>query len=216
MIKSLIGFIGLFLSVTLQAQTDSVSVRQLLAEKGGYTALIHRLDVSDTTLTIADFTLIYYGYQTTPEYYSIENAFKEDLIKPLNRAGQYKQAIELADSILLVNPVSIVGHFEKAYACAQLGMKDAEAFHSKRYILFCNIIKQSGNGSIAKPYACNSTNDAVEFLSFSGLTAVNDRKTDTGFIEFDLAKNKQKVLHVYCIIPAKTYTPPDTHPDSEY
>ena len=215
MLKLLFGFIGLFLAFALQAQIDSVHTAHLSAQKIDYAKLIQRLDASDTTLTIGDFKLIYYGYQTTPAYYSTENAFKEDLIKPMNRAGQYRQAIALADSILLINPVSIVAHFEKAYACAQLGLKDLEAFHRKRYIIFCNIIKQSGNGSTTTPYFCNSTNDAIEFLSFRGLTAANDRKTDTGLIEFDLAKNKPKVLHLYFTIPVKAYTPPDTNSDSE-
>ena len=215
MIKSLLGFIGLFLSFALQAQIDSARIPQLLAQKISYADLIKRLQASDTTLTIEDFKLIYYGYQVMPAYYSKDNAFKEDLIKPLNRAAQYKQAIELADSILLINPVSIVAHFEKAYACAQLGMKDSEAFHSKRYIIFCNIIKQSGNGSTASPYFCNSTNDAIEFLAFRGFTAINDRKTEAGLIEIDVAKNKQKVLHLYFSMPDKAYTPPDTNPDSE-
>lgn len=215
MLKSFIGFICLLLTLTVQAQIDMARIPQLIAQKGGYAKLTERFIKSDTTLTIEDFQLIYYGYQTTAVYYSKENEFKENLIKPLSRSGQYQQVIELADSILLVNPVSIAAHFEKAYACAQLGLTEAESFHRKRYIVLCNVIKLSGNGSAAEPYASNSTTDAVEFILFKGFTAVDDRKTDVGLIEFDLAKNKQKVLHLYFRIPGKAYTPPDSKPDSE-
>ena len=214
MIKAAVSLVGVFLSLVLYGQTDSLLTQQLI-QKGSYSKLIQRFQVSDSTLTIEDFKLIYYGYQTTPAYYSAENTFKENLIKPLNRSGQFKQAVELADSILLVNPVSIVGHFEKAFACAQLGLKDQETFHRKRYILLCNVIKLSGNGTMLSPYVCNTTNDAIEFLAYKGFTAINDRKIETGLIEFDLAKNKQKCLHVYVAIPAKAYTPPDASTDSE-
>ncbi len=215
MFRSVIGFWLLLLTLSTQAQIDPAQLPQLIAQKGGYSKLTERFIASDTTLTIQDFELIYYGYQTTAVYYSTDNAFNENLLKPLSRSGQYKQVINLADSILLVNPVSIVAHFEKAYACAQLGFTESESFHRKRYIVLCNVIKLSGNGSTAQPYACNSTNDALEFILFKGFTAVDDRKTNAGLIEFDLAKNKQKVLHLYVTIPGKAYTPPDSTSDSE-
>lgn len=215
MFRSVIGFILLLLTLTVQAQIDPAQVPELLAQKGGYATLTERFETSDTTLSIEDFQLIYYGYQTTAVYYSKDIEFNENLLKPLSRSGQYKQVIDLADSILRLNPVSIAAHFEKAYACAQLGFNEGESFHRKRYIVLCNVIKLSGNGSIAQPYACNSTNDAVEFILFKGFTAIDDRKTSSGVIEFDLAKNKQKVLHLYISIPAQAYTPPDSTSDSE-
>jgi hypothetical protein len=205
-----VSIFSLLLSLVAYAQVDTVRTNLLLAERGGYSKLVERLNASDTTLTIEDFQLIYYGYQTTPAYYSKENEFKENLIKPLNRSGQYKQVLELADSILFVNPVSIVAHFEKSFACAQLGQKDLEAFHRKRYILLCNVIKLSGNGTALLRYNCNSTNDALEFIAFKGLKAIHDFKTETGLIQFDLAKNKQKLSHIYFYIPVEAYTPPLT------
>lgn len=208
-----IGFV--LISFAIHAQIDSIIVAQQLKEKGGYPKLIKRFATSDSTLTIDDFKLIYYGYQTTSAYYSKENEFKENLIKPLNRSGQYNQVIELADSILLVNPVSIVAHFEKAFACARLGKTDLEAYHQMRYVVLCNVIKTSGNGSALLRFNSNTTNDALEFIAFKGLTPINDRKTDTGLIEFDLEKNKQKLLHMYFYIPAKAYTAPNSNSDSE-
>jgi len=210
MLKLAVSIFSLLVSFVAFGQVDTVRTNLLLAERGGYTKLVERLNTSDTTLTIEDFQLIYYGYQTTPNYYSKENEFKENLIKPLNRSGQYKQVLELADSILLVNPVSIVAHFEKSYACAQLGQKELETFHRKRYILLCNVIKLSGNGTALLRYNCNSTNDALEFIAFKGLKAVHDFKIETGLIQFDLAKNKQKLAHMYFYIPVQAYTPPLT------
>jgi hypothetical protein len=208
--KAAVSIYCLLLSMLAFGQVDTVRTNVLLAERGGYTKLVGRLNASDTTLTIEDFQLIYYGYQTSPAYYSKENEFKENLIKPLNRSGQYKQVLELADSILLVNPVSIVAHFEKSFACAQLGLKDLEAFHRKRYIILCNVIKLSGNGTALLRYNSNSTNDALEFISFKGFKAIHDFKTETGLIQFDLAKNKQKLAHMYFYIPDQAYTPPLT------
>lgn len=208
MIRAAVSILSFVLSLAAFGQVDTIRTSLLLKERGGYDKLVERLNASDTTLTIEDFQLIYYGYQTTANYYSKENEFKENLIKPLNRAGQYKQVIELADSILLVNPVSLVAHFEKSFACAHLGLTELEAFHRKRYILFCNVIKLSGNGTALLRYNCNSTNDALEFIAYKGLKATHDFKTDTGLIQFDLAKNKQKLAHMYFFIPAKAYTPP--------
>jgi hypothetical protein len=213
MIKSTATVLALLFSLVLSAQVDTIRTKLLLTEKGGYNSLVERFLRSDTTLTIEDFQLIYYGYQTTKVYFSKENEFNENLIKPLNRAAKYKEAIELADTILRINPVSIVAHFEKAFACAQLGLKELESFHFKRYVLLCNVIKLSGNGSGLLRYNCNSTNDALEFLAYKGLTALHDHKTETGLIQFDLAKNKQKLRHMYFYIPESAYTPPIT--DSE-
>ena len=208
MVKLAVSIFSLLLSIVASAQVDTIRTNLILTERGGYTKLVERLNASDTTLTIEDFQLIYYGYQTTPHYYSKENEFKENLIKPLNKSGQYKQVLELADSILLVNPVSVVAHFEKSFACAQLGQTELEAFHRKRYILLCNVIKLSGNGTALLRYNSNSTNDALEFIAFIGLKAIHDFKTETGLIQFDLAKNKQKLSHIYFYIPVKAYTPP--------
>lgn len=210
MLKAAVGILSLLVSLAAFGQVDTIRTSMLLAERGGYDKLIERLNTSDTTLTIEDFQLIYYGYQTTANYYSKENEFKENLIKPLNRSGQYKQVIELTDSILLINPVSIVAHFEKSFACAKLGLTELEAFHRKRYILLCNVIKLSGNGTALLRYNCNSTNDALEFIAFKGLSAIHDSKTETGLIQFDLAKNKHKLAHIYFYIPVKAYTPPLT------
>ena len=208
MVKLTVCIFSLLLSVVAFAQVDTIRTNLMLAERGGYTKLVERLNASDTTLAKEDFQLIYYGYQTTSHYYSKENEFKENLIKPLNKSGQYKQVLELADSILLVNPVSIVAHFEKSFACAQLGKIEQEAFHRKRYILLCNVIKLSGNGTALLRYNSNSTNDALEFIAFKGLKAIHDFKTETGLIQFDLSKNKQKLTHLYFYIPVKAYTPP--------
>ena len=215
MLKQFLSIGFAFLSFALSAQIDSIRIAQQLKEEGGYSKLIERFTNSDSTLTIEDFKLIYYGYQLSPSYYSKENEFKENLIKPLNRSGQYNQVLELADSILLVNPVSVVAHFEKAFACARLGKTDLEAYHQKRYILLCNVIKTSGNGSALLRFNCNTTNDALDFIACKGFSPINDRKTDTGLIEFDLAKNKQKLLHMYFYIPTKAYTAPNSTPDSE-
>ena len=210
MVKAAVSIFSLLLSIIAFGQVDTIRTKVLLAERGGYTKLIDRLNASDTTLTIEDFQLIYYGYQTTSNFYSKENEFKENLIKPLNRSGQYKQVLELTDSILLVNPVSIVAHFEKSFACAQLGQKDLEDFHRKRYIILCKVISLSGNGSALLRYNCNTTNDALEFISFRGLKAIHDSKTETGLIQFDLSKNKQKLAQMYFYIPDEAYTPPLT------
>jgi len=208
MLKIVVSLLLVCMSYAGFSQVDTIRTLQLIKERGGYQKLTERFNNSDTTLTIEDFQLIYYGYQTTATYYSKENEFKENLIKPLNKSGQYKQAIELADSILLSNPVSIVAHFEKAFAFAQLRLSILEKFHQKRYIVLCNVIKLSGNGTALLRYNANSINDALEFLAFKELKAVNDSKIETGLIQFDLAKNKQKLLYMYFYIPNKAYTSP--------
>ncbi|MBC7451621.1 MAG: DUF4919 domain-containing protein [Cytophagales bacterium] len=198
-----------------QAQTDSAAIVQKLAAKGGYTALSKRFIESDTTLTISDFKLIYYGFQYSGAYSPIETEINENLIKPYNKAGQYADAIQIADSVLLQKPVSITAHFEKAFACAQSGNTTLERYHNKRYIVLCNVIKSSGDGSKESPFKALSVNDALEVLNYIGLQAINDRKTETGLIEFDLAKNKSKLMHLYFSIPIQAYIAPDNTPDSE-
>lgn len=208
MLKLVVSLLFVCISYASFSQVDTIRTLQLIKERGGYEKLVERFNNSDTTLTIEEFQLIYYGYQTTKTYYSKENEFKETLIKPLNKSGQYKLVIELADSILFFNPVSLVAHFEKAFACAQLGLTTLEDFHQKRYIVLCNVIKLSGNGTALLRYNANSVNDVLEFLAFKGLKATNDSKTEIGLIQFDLAKNKQKISHLFFFIPNKAYTPP--------
>lgn len=206
--------IALIFSFVVYAQEDVKTIQQHIAAKGGYELLKGRFISSDTSLSIADFKLIYYGFLFEPAYRPLETAFKENLIKPYNRAGKYAEAIQIADSILLQNPVSITAHFEKAFSCAKSGKPELETYHRKRYIVLCNVIKSSGNGSEQLPFIALSVNDALELLSYLGLQAVNDRQIENGLIEFDLARNKAKLVHVYFSIPAQAYTPPDM-PESD-
>ena len=77
MLKQFLSIGFAFISFALSAQIDSIRIAQQLKEEGGYSKLIERFTNSDSTLTIEDFKLIYYGYQLSPSYYSKENEFKE-------------------------------------------------------------------------------------------------------------------------------------------
>jgi hypothetical protein len=197
------------------AQIDSVTIVGQIKTKGGYEKLLNRFIESDTTLTITDFKLIYYGFRYQAAYKPLESEFTENILKAYNKAGRYPDALAIADTVLTENPVSLRGYFEKAYTAEQSLDRTTEMYNMKRYIVLCNTIKNSGNGTLESPYVALSINDALEFMAYLRLPALDDRKLENGQIEFDLAKNKQKKIHLYFLIPDEAYIPPNNPVEDE-
>ena len=208
MLRIILFFQASIFPFVTAAQTDSASIVNQVKEKCVYSVLLKRFKYSDTTLTPSDFKLLYYGFRYESSYKPLESEFHENLLKAYNRAMRYKDAVVIADSVLIQNPVSLRAYFEKAYSSAQMMEKNEEAYNRKRYIVLCNVIKNSGNGTPESPFVTISVNDALEFLSYLGLPALDDRKLANGLIEFDLAKNKLKKMHLYFSIPVEAYIPP--------
>jgi len=208
MLRIILFFQACIFSFVISAQTDSAFIVNQIKEKGGYSVLLKRFIDSDSTLKPSDFKLLYYGFRYEPTYKPLESEFHENLLKAYNRAMRYKDAVAIADSVLIQNPVSLRAYFEKAYSSAQMMKHDEEAYNRKRYIVLCNVIKNSGSGTPESPFITISVNDALEFLAYLGLPALDDRKLANGLIEFDLAKNKLKKMHLYFSIPSEAYIPP--------
>ena len=64
MLKGIVSLLFVCISYASFSQVDTIRTLQLINERGGYEKLVERFNNSDTTLTIEEFQLIYYGYQT--------------------------------------------------------------------------------------------------------------------------------------------------------
>jgi hypothetical protein len=202
-IVCLIAFI--FTSLGAYAQNYD-SIKTIIQSKGGYPELVNRFVHADTSFTKEDFYLLYYGFPTTSSYQPEEIAFQEALLKPYSVAGKPQEVILLADSILKIDPVSITAFFEYAYALNSLQRNGDASYYFNRYQLLCRLILQSGKGTVNHPYLVNTSNDAIEFLSYLNLRAFEDQPAGDGVIEFKLVKNKRKLKSVYFKMPAAGYT----------
>lgn len=181
-----------------------------LLSKTDYDSLYDRYQDSDTTLTKNDFILLYYSSSTyyTTSYSEIHNL--EQSLKACNRGAQYAQTLIMGDSLIKYPYINLTALMECSFAHNAHLEYDEAKYYFKRYTLFCNIIKQSGKGTIEMPYLINSIGDAIEFMAFYKLNAVADSKLENGLIKISVAKNKQKITELYFSMPANGYVVEDT------
>ena len=174
-----------------------------------FNQLSSRFSKADTSLTLEDIQVLYYGFAFQPAYDPEVFIPIENRIRDLNSSGKPSEAISLADSLLAVYPVSIVALFEKSYASAFLQRAEEEFLSNRKYKALLRTILNSGDGLTAESaYVVISPNDEFDVIRYFGLTA-------TSFLEFEyngriydilqLKKNKRKMDKIFfdITLPAK-------------
>ncbi|UCE08238.1 MAG: DUF4919 domain-containing protein [bacterium] len=134
-----------------------------------YAKLLNRFLENDTTLTHHELFLLCYGYSQSENYAPYSHSHIEDSLYQLNDDGNYKQALEFGKQYLKINPVSITGNVEMAYAYKKLGLIDLEKIHYNRYIhlIKCLLVHGTGN-SIDDPYIVFNPRDEYRVIGYLG------------------------------------------------
>jgi hypothetical protein len=191
---SLEGFCQINYSVIEKKITDSQS-------DAYYPTLLQRFLDSDSTLTIEDFQLLYYGAVFHKNYDNNKIMDAERQIRLANYAGEFLEAYNTADSLLQEYPMSVQAYFEKAYACFNLKRFEEEAYNSKRYKVLIRTILSSGDGkTFESAYYANTPNDEYETLKYLRVESKEEAELEyngNSYDLFTLKPNKSKLKHLY-------------------
>ncbi|HUZ61406.1 MAG TPA: DUF4919 domain-containing protein [Hanamia sp.] len=125
------------------------SVKFLISDQSKdtyYPKLMKRFNDFDTTLTLKDYRLLYYGFVFQKEYSS---GFYQDQreITLLINEKKFALAIKTCDSILQKVPVSLIANYLKGFAIYMIRNTDSNYLRYRtRYSKLREAILSSGNG----------------------------------------------------------------------
>jgi len=153
--KTLLTIISLILAVSGIAQEkpiitpvnyDSVQAAVTNAEKDTYyPKLLKRFNQFDTSLTLNDYRLLYYGFAFEAGYAPYyDNGTRE--IVPLIKDRRYDKALEVCDKILSTNPASISTNSYKSFVLMNMAENDSSRRYAIRVRNLINAILSSGDG----------------------------------------------------------------------
>jgi len=161
-----------------------------------YPKLLKRYNEFDTTLTLEDKAMIYYGFSFQDNY--IRKKPSEVKLDSLIDANDYEAAVIESQKILDLNPVSLNANNQLGYAFFKLGKPETEwKKYQNRYRDFRKIIALSGNGS-----SCQTSFKVIYV----------DDEYDMMYSYFEIPKVKRQSLEQLCDkieIESGTYYKPD-------
>jgi hypothetical protein len=110
-----------------------------------YPKLLKRFNDFDSTLTLQDYSLIYYGFSFRDNY--LTNQPKENKLDELLKSNDYKNIVAECQKILDLNPVSLIANNKMGYALFKLKKPESEwKKYQNRYRKIRKVIVFSGNG----------------------------------------------------------------------
>ncbi|MEN5231869.1 DUF4919 domain-containing protein [Sphingobacterium faecium] len=150
--KLLILAFILSMSILLKAQEglkiDYSEIKAKVEDKNSstyYPILLQRFNDFDSTLTIDDYALIYYGFSFQDAY--LKNQPDENALNRLQKEENYEGLILEAKKILSVNPVSLKANDCLIDALQETGRPETEwKKYQNRFRAIRRVIASSGNG----------------------------------------------------------------------
>lgn len=150
--KLLILAFILSMSILLKAQEglkiDYSEIKAKVEDKKSnsyYPKLLKRFNDFDSTLTIDDYALIYYGFSFQDDY--LKNQPDERALNKLQKEENYEGLILEAKKILSVNPVSLKANDCLIDALQETGRPETEwKKYQDRFRAIRRVIASSGNG----------------------------------------------------------------------
>ena len=110
-----------------------------------YPKLLKRFNGFDSTLTIEDYALIYYGFSFQDAY--LKNQPDERALNKLQKEENYEGLILESKKIMAVNPVSLTANDCMSYALLKTGHSKTEwKKYQDRFRAIRRVIASSGNG----------------------------------------------------------------------
>ncbi len=180
------------------AQTDEIAVRgitmtsiqSMIADEEGvyyYPNLVKQFVEDPKAMQNIDFLMLYYGYVFTDEYDPYAHFGLEDSLSSLLDKEKFKEATDLADSLLAMNPVSIFGNIQKGIALSALGNDEASTRYLERYRILVETIQTSGIGSsYESPIVLITEKDAQAILLRYQLTELSKSLNGKGSRYYDV------------------------------
>lgn len=152
--RLLITFLAVVLFINTKAQTDFSNynrdeVINLVTNpklNTFYPKLFQRFNDFDSTLTLQDYQLIYYGFATRNNYFGYTDVKSKEINEAIMNK-EFEMAAQLADSVLADAPVNLKANLFKAVSLYLLDSLNLP--HDKymtRYYMLANVILQSGDG----------------------------------------------------------------------
>lgn len=115
-----------------------------------YPNLLSRFNKFDTTLTLEDYRMIYYGFAFNKNY----SAYFRDKAKEIRdqmKIKNYSDAIKICDSVLLETPISLKTNYQKGLCLFSINKDDSLAFRYRdRYDNLMQAITSTGDGKECK------------------------------------------------------------------
>jgi hypothetical protein len=125
---------------------DSVEAAIINAEKETYyPKLLQRFNLFDTSLTLNDYRLLYYGFAFDAGYAPYQDNGTSEIM-PLVKERKYDKALDVCDKILTTNPVSITTNFYKGFVLMNMAENDSSRRYAARARKLINAIVSSGDG----------------------------------------------------------------------
>lgn len=110
-----------------------------------YPKLMERYNRFDTTLSMDEYRLIYYGFVFQDEYFAYANDMKRE-IGELVRDRRYDKASDVCDKALAGMPVGLSPNYYKSYVLFKMNVTDSAAYYVFRYQRLRDAILSTGNG----------------------------------------------------------------------
>ena len=110
-----------------------------------YPKLFDRYNRFDTTLTLDEYRLIYYGFVFQDAYYAYASDKKREVAELLGKRS-YDKASEVCDEALKNMPVGLTPNLSKSYVLFQMNVNDSASFYVHRYKRLRDAILSTGNG----------------------------------------------------------------------
>jgi tetratricopeptide (TPR) repeat protein len=170
-----------------------------------YPKLLNRLRELDTTLTLSDFKLLYYGNVFTDNYNPYDFGTKrEDRFNELYKAGNLKEALAEGKQLFEEHPVNIRLLYRLMNCCEALNEMELGQKFANCYFGLIYTILGSGNGnSIETAYVVTRVPDEYSILNHLHLNSIKQALvgyTDVLTINQKLqkkVKGKKKVKELY-------------------
>jgi tetratricopeptide (TPR) repeat protein len=122
--------------------------------------LAERFSAGDTTLTVKQLSILYYGYAINADHDPANEARLLDAASSLGRRERYEEAISLLDSFLKNNPGSLAALLERAYTSWLVDDSLGTVTGYEKYYRLMEVPLQSGKGTSWKePMTVSSIRD---------------------------------------------------------
>ncbi len=147
-IKLLPALAIVFLSLSLSAQKISNIDLNIIREQASasYINLINRYIKVDSSLTIEDYKVIYYGNAFQKNYMSQSISKLQNELKTQYNQGNYKMAAGIGEKLITENPVNTVALFNLMVSFFKIGDTVKAKHYANMYYPLIQTIHRSGTG----------------------------------------------------------------------
>ncbi|HHM20872.1 MAG TPA: DUF4919 domain-containing protein [Bacteroidetes bacterium] len=193
--KSLFTFFTFFIFQNINAQAVPHSaVETVRHQLGADSTLLPRLATrfaeGDTTLTLAQLSVLYYGYGLSRDADPAGESRILDAASILGRREKYDDAIALLDRFLKKNPGSLAALLERAYTSWLVNDSTGTVNGYKKYYQLMEVPLRSGTGQTPQ--------DAIVVSSLRDMELIVDKLGFYITSQLLLRKNGHAIYKVIC------------------